>query len=236
MDKHVVILAGGKGTRLWPYTASLPKPLVPIGDTPILELIMRQLVRHGFRVATLAVNHQADIIRAYFGDGAKLGLSIRYSLETQPLSTIGPLRLIESLPENFLIMNGDILTDLDFGAFLDRHCADRRLFTVAAARREQMIDYGVIQIDERGRAARFMEKPRTPYLVSMGVYAANRDIVDRIPPGRAYGFDALMVDLIATGRPADIQVHDGYWLDIGRPDDYQTAIEELPRVRQRMGL
>jgi len=128
LNRHAVILAGGRGTRLRPYTVALPKPLVPVGDQPILEIILRQLVNTGFGSATIAVNHQADLIRAYFGDGAKWGLEITYSLEQRPLGTMGPLRLISSLPEHFLVMNGDILTDLAFGQFLDGHAASSARF------------------------------------------------------------------------------------------------------------
>jgi NDP-sugar pyrophosphorylase family protein len=126
-----VILAGGKGTRLLPYTVSLPKPLVPIGDLPIVEIVIRQLAAAGFDSITLAVNHQADLIRAYFGDGAKWRVHIDYSLETMPLGTMGPLRIIDDLPDNFLVMNGDVLTDLDFAGLLERHSRERA-FTIGA--------------------------------------------------------------------------------------------------------
>src|SRR6266850_6832211 len=136
MSKRVIILAGGKGTRLRPYTVVLPKPLMPIGEFPILEVIVRQLVQHGFDHVTMAVNHQAEIIRAFFQDGAKWGVKIDYSLEDKPLGTMGPLKLIRDLAEHFLVMNGDTLTDLDFGAFHDRHAASGELFTVSSAVRE----------------------------------------------------------------------------------------------------
>jgi hypothetical protein len=138
---RAVILAGGRGTRLRPYTVSLPKPLMPIVDHPILEIIIRQLARAGFEHVTLTVNYQAEIFRAYFGDGSKWRIRIDYSLETQPLSTMGPLRLIPDLPNDFLVMNGDVLTDLDFRAFLSEHTQGRRLFSISAAAREQRIDY-----------------------------------------------------------------------------------------------
>src|ERR1700733_1158811 len=147
MFKRAVVLAGGAGTRLWPYTVVLPKPLMPIGDYPILEVIIRQLVRQGFTHVTLAVNHQANILKAFFEDGNRWDVRIDYSLERKPRSTIAPLALISDLPENFLLMNGDVLTDLDLSGFLERHVACERLFTIAAARRWQQIDYGVLQID-----------------------------------------------------------------------------------------
>jgi NDP-sugar pyrophosphorylase family protein len=147
MSKRAVVLAGGTGTRLRPYTVVLPKPLMPIGDYPILEVIIRQLARQGFAHITLAVNHQANILKAFFEDGSRWGVHIDYSLEIKPISTIAPLTLIPDLPENFLLMNGDVLTDFDLSGLLERHVARARLFTIAAARRFQLIDYGVLQID-----------------------------------------------------------------------------------------
>lgn len=225
--RRAVILAGGRGTRLWPYTATLPKPLVPVGDLPILEIVVRQLKDAGFGRVTLAVNHQADIIRAYFGDGSRWGLPIDYSLETAPLGTMGPLRLIADLPDDFLVMNGDVLTDLDFAAFLDGHRNDGELFTISSAHRRQSIDYGVLRPTADGVLAGFQEKPSIPYDVSMGVYALRRDVLEWIPDGRAFGFDDLVLTLLAAGRKIKVRPHPGYWLDIGRPDDYQRAIEDF---------
>lgn len=233
MSKHAVILAGGKGTRLRPYTIVLPKPLMPIGEFPILEVIVRQLVRHGFTHITMAVNHQAEIIKAFFNDGSKWGVYIDYSLEDKPLGTMGPLRLIKKLPENFLIMNGDILTDLDYSAFFNAHVAANSVFTVSSYLREQLVDYGVLVTSATGHLQGFNEKPRFSYEVSMGVYMMSRRIVDLIPPDRNYGFDTLMLDLIAAKTPASVAQFHGYWLDIGRPDDYAQAIDEFEKMKSR---
>src|SRR5438128_1910021 len=145
--RYAVILAGGKGTRLRPFTVTLPKPLVPIGDTPIIEISIRRLAQARFDVATLAINHMGDLIRAYFGDGEKFGVALRYSLEPEPLGTFGPLRLLHDLPDHFLVMNADVLTDLDLGAFLDRHTASGAAFTIAATRRDQVLDFGVLGVE-----------------------------------------------------------------------------------------
>jgi NDP-sugar pyrophosphorylase family protein len=236
MSKRAVILAGGIGTRLRPYTVVLPKPLMPIGDYPILEVIIRQLARQGFTHLTLAVNHQANILKAFFEDGNKWGVHIDYSLEKKPISTIAPLSLISDLPENFLLMNGDVLTDFDHSAFLARHVACDRLFTIAAARRLQLIDYGVLQIDSSHRLTGFSEKPQTEYLVSMGVYAVNRRILQFVPPDTKYGFDDLMKDLLGKNEPVAVEPYEGYWLDIGRPDDYMRAVEEFEQRRQQFLL
>lgn len=233
MSKRAVILAGGKGTRLRPYTVVLPKPLMPIGEYPILEVVVRQLVHAGFCHITMAVNHQAELIKAFFGDGAKWGVNIDYSLEDKPLGTMGPLRLIHDLPEHFLVMNGDILTDLDFSVFHDAHVASGSSFTISSYRREQSIDYGVLETDSNQHLVGFREKPKTEYEVSMGVYMVSRKAAEVVPDNKLYGFDNLMLDLIAAGREVFVRPFDGYWLDIGRPDDYERAIEEFEAMKQR---
>lgn len=233
MYKRAVILAGGKGRRLRPYTVVLPKPLMPIGEFPVLEVIVKQLTRHGFTHITMAVNHQAEIIKAFFNTGAKWGTRIDYSLEEKPLSTMGPLKLIDDLPEDFLVMNGDVLTDLDYSEFFDYHVNAQNIFTISAHVREQLIDYGVLESDDTGKLRGFREKPRLRYEVSMGVYMMNHRAVDFIPRDTSYGFDHLMLDLIGAGQPATVRRHDGYWLDIGRPDDYAQAIDEFEKTRSR---
>lgn len=229
MSNRAVVLAGGKGTRLRPYTVVLPKPLMPIGDYPILEVIIRQLQQKGFGHVTLAVNHQADLIQSFFQHGEKWNLQIDYSLETRALSTIAPLKLIPGLPEHFLLMNGDVLTDLDFDALLQQHISEDRLFTIAASRRSQTADYGVLYADQNNVLTRFAEKPSTEYLVSMGVYAVSRSVLDEVPPDTKYGFDDLMLALLAKEKKVHIHPHPGYWLDIGRPDDYMKAIEDFEK-------
>ena len=233
MSKRAVILAGGKGTRLRPYTVVLPKPLMPIGDYPILEVVIRQLSAHGFDHITIAVNHQAELIKAFCGDGSRWKLRIDYSLEDQPLGTMGPLRLISDLPAHFLVMNGDILTDLDYREFHAQHVKENRLFTISSHGREQRADYGVLVSDARGRLTAFQEKPVTAFEVSMGVYMVSREVLKVIPSTVPYGFDTLMRDLLADGRHVDVKRFDGYWLDIGRADDYMRAIDEFGTMKGR---
>jgi NDP-sugar pyrophosphorylase family protein len=211
----------------------LPKPLMPIGEYPILEVIIRQLIKAGFEHITLAVNHQAEIIKAFFQGGERWGVRIDYSLENEPLGTMGPLRLIDDLPDNFLVMNGDILTDLDFSSFHDAHVDNANIFTISAKTREHRIDYGVLDTDASGLLSGFREKPAAKYLVSMGVYMVSRAAVASIPGRGPFGFDQLMLDLMAAGRPATVHEFDGYWLDIGRPDDYALAIDEFESMRHR---
>lgn len=229
--KRAVILAGGKGTRLRPYTVVLPKPLMPIGDYPILEVIVRQLVSAGFNRITMAVNHQANIIMAYFGDGSKWGVAIDYSLEHVPLGTMGPLKLIDDLPDNFLVMNGDILTDIDYRVFYDRHVNENCLFTISSYFREQKVDYGVLETDEQDRLIGFQEKPIRRYQVSMGIYMINRTLLPLIVDGVSYGFDDLMLGLLESKTCVTVLNHQGYWLDIGRPDDYVQAIEQFESMK-----
>ena len=232
-NRRAVILAGGKGTRLRPYTVVLPKPLMPIGDYPILEVVIRQLVGHGFNHITIAVNHQAELIKAFFGDGSKWKVLIDYSLEDRPLGTMGPLRLINDLPPNFLVMNGDVLTDLDFAKFYLEHIESNSLFTISSHRREQRIDYGVLETNCKSELQGFLEKPTTNYEVSMGIYMVNNDILNYLPYATPYGFDNLMIDLLQNNKTVNVKRFDGYWLDIGRPDDYMQAIDEFSIMKDR---
>ncbi len=231
MTRRAVVLAGGKGTRLRPYTVVLPKPLMPIGEFPILEVIVRQLANAGFDHVTMAVNHQAEIIKAFFRDGEKWGVRIDYSLEDKPLGTMGPLKLIENLPENFLVMNGDVLTDLDFAAFHDAHVDQGAVFSISSKKRKQLVDYGVLDTNVNGLLTGFREKPGFEFEVSMGIYMVNRGALDYVVPETLYGFDNLMLDLLRDDRQIAVRPFEGYWLDIGRPDDYAQAIDEFESMK-----
>lgn len=229
---HAVILAGGKGVRLRPYTTALPKPLVPIGDShAILEIVLRQLAGSGFRSVTIAIGHLGNIIRAYVGDGSQWGLEVGYATEDNPLGTMGPLLTMrEDLPEHFLVMNGDVLTDLDFGQLLRGHAASGAALTIATYPRTVHIDFGVLTTDE-GQVVGFTEKPSMDYRVSMGVYGVSRGALAGYTPGMPLGFDEVVLDLLAAGRPPRAHEFDGYWLDIGRPDDYDRANAEFSSLR-----
>jgi NDP-mannose synthase len=233
VTRRAIILAGGLGTRLRPYTVVLPKPLMPIGEYPILEVVIRQLVRYGFDHVTIAVNHQAELIKAFCGDGSRWQVRIDYSLEEKPLGTMGPLRLIRDLPDHFLVMNGDVLSDLDLAVFHHEHVAADRLFTISSHSRDQKLDYGVLTTGHDGALRAFQEKPVTAYEVSMGIYMVSRRILDFIPAGGSFGFDDLMHELLRAGKSVAVRKFDGYWLDIGRADDYQQAIDEFASMRQR---
>ncbi len=232
---RAVLLAGGKGTRLRPFTTTIPKPLVPVGDIPIMELLLRQLSSRGCDRVTVAVGHMAQLIMAYFGDGSKWDLSIDYSIEDEPLNTIGPLKLIPDLPEHFLVMNGDLLTDLDMSKLYEAHVESGAAGTVATYERDVRIDFGVLSYDaESRRVTGFIEKPVEHFSVSMGIYAFSRDILDLVPDGEPFGFDELMLASIDRGLDVRAFPHDGYWLDIGRPDDYDRANRDVEAVIKRV--
>ena len=226
-----VILAGGKGTRLKPYTTVIPKPLVPVGEKAILEILLNRLRRDGVEEVFICLNHFAEIIMAFFGDGSRFGLKIHYSLEDEPLGTVGPVKLINGLPDHFLVMNGDLLTDLPFRSLFDYHLKGNALLTVSTFKRKTKIDFGVIDINAAtSLATGFREKPEYTFDVSMGVYVMNRQVLEFVPPGTLFGFDNLMLTMLEQNRPVRIFPYQGYWLDIGRPEDYEKAGEDNEKL------
>lgn len=234
---RAIILAGGLGTRLLPYTTLIPKPLVPIGNKySILEIILMQLAQHKFTHVTITVNHLSHLIESYFGDGERFGLNIDYSLETKPLSTIAPLTLIKDLPDNFLVMNGDILTDLNFSHFYEAHCKKKARATVASFSRVVKSEFGVLEYNDQKQLIGFQEKPTLKFDVSMGIYCFNKSVIENIQVDEPYGFDNLMHDSLKNKSPVDISPFNGYWLDIGRSEDYQYANENFESLLQKLGL
>lgn len=230
---RAVILAGGKGQRLRPYTTVLPKPLMPIGDMPILEVVLRQLKAAGVTHVTMAVGYLAELMEAFFRDGSRLGMRIDYSLEERPLGTVGPLTLIPSLGDerDFLMMNGDVLTTLDYAKFIAHHRQSGAELTIATYRREVKIDFGVIESGGDGLLTGYVEKPRFDYRVSMGVYCFDARVLQQLRPGEHLDFPDLVKSLLAQRRKVASYPFDGYWLDMGRPDDYATAIDEFESRR-----
>ena len=224
---RAIILAGGKGTRLAPYTTVFPKPLMPLGETPILEIVLRQLAARGFSRATLAVGHLAELMEAFFGDGSKFGIAVDYSREQQPLGTAGPLALISGLTEPFLVMNGDVLTTLDYGAFLAEHAASSAAASVATQTRSTRIDFGIVETDDSSDITGYIEKPENEYRVSMGVYAFSPEALELIDPGERLDFPDLILRLLAASKRVRSVPFEGYWLDIGRHDDFARAQEEF---------
>jgi len=230
---RAVILAGGRGTRLRPYTTVFPKPLMPIGDMPILEIVIRQLRRAGITDIVMAVGHLAELLEAYFGDGSRLDVRIVYSREETPLGTAGPLALIPGLNETFLVMNGDVLTTIDYIALIAAHRRSGALSTIATHRRDVKIDLGVIETEASGRLTDYIEKPTYHYRVSMGIYVFEPAVLDYIPPGQRFDFPELILRLLRASQTVQSYPFDGYWLDIGRPDDYEQAIDEFERLKDQ---
>lgn len=230
----VLIQAGGKGTRLRPYTAVLPKPLMPIGDLPVIEIVLRQLAKHGVRDVIVSIGHLGHLLQAVLGDGGAYGLSIRYLTEEQPLGTIGPFRLLPRPDGPTMVMNGDLLTDLDYRAFIEHHRRSGRQLTIGTYRCRVPVSLGVLDVDDGNRITGFREKPTLSYWASMGVYVLEPEVWDLIPPNRQFGFDLLMEQVLAGSIEAGVYRFDGIWLDIGRPEDYAEAAETFERERPRL--
>ena len=232
-----VILAGGKGTRLKPYTTVFPKPLMPLGDKPILEIVIRQLKSYGFDEAIITVGHLAELIMTFFGDGSKFGVKIKYSREDKPLGTAGSLGLIKKeLNKTFLMMNGDVLTTLDFSDLVNYHKRNGAIATIALKKRDVKIDFGVVKIDDGNSIVGYTEKPEIKYLVSMGVYAFEPLVLEYINPHEYLDFPDLIKKLISNGEIVKGYVYDGYWLDIGRPEDYERASRDIEKIYDKLGL
>ena len=219
-----IILCGGLGSRLRPYTTVLPKPLMPINDRPILEIIIKQLKKNKFKQIFLSIGYKGDLIKTYFGNGIKYGLSIKYIEERKPLGTMGPLKIIDELPCNFLVMNGDILTNLNYKNFLNKHINSQKVFSISTTTRRDTVDYGVIEHKEN-KMVNFLEKPKKKYQVSMGVYGVSKKVLKYIPKNKFFGFDDLMRLFLKKKINVNLIFFKGFWLDIGRNSDYMVAQE-----------
>jgi len=232
-DIRVVVLAGGKGTRLRPYTTVFPKPLMPIGEMPILEVVLRQLKSYGFEKITLSVNHLADLIQTFFGDGLKLGLDISYCMEDKPLGTAGSLSLVENITDTFMVMNGDLLTTLDYKAMITHHIQSGAQATIGVFPREVKIDFGVLEIGAQGQLVNYLEKPKYEYLVSMGVNVFHRSVLDFISRDQYLDIPTLMLNLKKAGKQVLTYRSACEWLDIGRQDDYEKAVEMFEKSKTK---
>jgi mannose-1-phosphate guanylyltransferase len=221
-----VIQCGGKGLRLRPYTTILPKPLMPVGSRPVLELLLRWLRRNGIREVYITTGYLGHLIQSFCGDGRQWDTRITYTEEREPLGTLGALSLLRDqlASSTFLVLNGDVLTDLNISCFLATHREHSGPLTIATARRSVRSDFGVIE-QSCGRVIGFREKPNLHHLVSMGIYCMEPEVLDHIPVGVPFGFDDLMFDMLKIGVPAHTFLHNGFWLDIGRVEDFQKAQE-----------
>jgi len=234
--RSAVILAGGKGTRLAPYTTVLPKPLLPIGEAPILDVVLRQLSGYGFGNVTLAVGYLAPLIEAVIQDGSRHGVSVTYHREDEPLGTVGPLASMDDLDSTFLMMNGDVLTTLDYEELYAAHLRSGNLLTVATHVRTVRSDYGVLELDGQNGATRritgYREKPEFDYSVSMGVYIMDRRVCEYVPAGCAFDLPDLVWRLLEEGEPVGSYPYDGFWLDIGRHEDYAEAVTQYEQLKE----
>ena len=232
------MLAGGRGMRLRPYTTVLPKPLMPIGDRPILDIVIRQLKAAGFDRVTISTGYLAELIEAFFRDGEQYGIPIDYFREQDALGTVGALSMIDGLEAaDFLVMNGDVLTDLDYSALLDRQIAGSDAATIATKKRDVQISLGVLMFGDEAddtRLTSYMEKPRVRYEASMGVYCFAPRVLEHIEKEKRLDFPDLVLKLIAAGETVRAWRSDDYWLDIGRHDDYELAMDEFEQVRSRL--
>jgi NDP-sugar pyrophosphorylase family protein len=224
---RAVILAGGRGVRLRPFTVNFPKPLMPLGDSPILEVLIKRLVAYGITDITLTVGHLAELIKAYFHTHNRLTTQVRlrYVEEDEPTGTAGSLASVPGLDDTFLVMNGDLLTDLDFDVLVAFHRREGAALTIAAHRRRVKVDFGVLESDDNYRVIGYNEKPELSYDVSMGIYVYEPRVLKFISPGTYLDFPDLVLKLIAAGEKVCAMPSDCLWLDIGRPDDYARAQE-----------
>jgi NDP-sugar pyrophosphorylase family protein len=232
-DTKVVILAGGRGRRLEPYTSVLPKPLMPIGNRAILEILVEQLSDAGLRDVTLCVGYLSHLIRAVFENGRDPRVRLSYVKESEPLGTAGPLLLVDGLTSTFLVMNGDLLTTFDYGAFLDHHHASGNVLSIATHRRELASDYGVLRFGANGdplRVSAYDEKPVVAFDVSMGIYAIEPAALGYIPRDAASDFPDLVQRLLDDEQRVGAFPFDGLWLDIGRHEDYEQAVKLWERA------
>lgn len=229
-----VVLAGGKGTRLAPYTYILPKPMMPIGDHAILEVLLGQISRAGIKEVTLAVGHLAGLMESYFKDGSQYDLKIAYAHETKSLGTAGPLALIEGLTDTFLVCNGDILTLLDINQLVNFHKDQKALCTIASHQRTHKINLGVIEheIDSKWVSG-YIEKPSLNFLVSMGMYVFEPGVLDFIPKGEYFDFPTLVNTLLTANEKVACYPYDGYWRDLGNPEDFTEANEDFESMRSQ---
>ena len=231
---RAVILAGGKGTRLAPFTVNFPKPLVPLGDMPVLEILIQRLLRHGISDITLTLGHLAELIKAYLDNRKELvqRINFTYVREEQPSGTAGSLAGVKGLDKTFLGMNGDLLTNLNLHSLVQFHREQQAILTIASHARDVRIDLGVLEFNGDYQLKRYLEKPTSTHYVSMGIYVYEPEVLNYIEPGKYLDFPDLVVRLIESGKRVCACPCDCAWLDIGRPDDYARAQEMFEEKRE----
>lgn len=225
-----IILAGGEGRRLRPYTTVLPKPLMPVGDRPILELLMEQMRQHGIDEVVISVGYLGGLIEAYVGDGSRFGVKVSYLREEKPLGTVGPISLLQNTSDSFLVVNGDVLTDFDFSKFVRFHREHGSDMSIGTYSKEVKIDLGVLELNEEGDVTDYIEKPTLKRSVSMGIYCCCPSVLDFVPENSYCDLPTLVLSLIRAGKKVRSFNHNGLWLDIGRHEDYEVAQDKIGQL------
>ena len=230
MKKQVVIQAGGKGKRLRPHTYVLPKPLMPLGDST-LETNIKWLCKNGIVDQIITLGYLGHLISAIIDDGSQYGAKINFFTENKPLGTAGSLvNLVEELDDDFILMNGDLVVDLDIDKFKATHLENNYDITVGAFTTQHQVHYGVLGLDENNLLKTFDEKPEIDTLVAMGVYFINKEVISHIPSGSPFGMDNLINQVIKDGGRVGIFHHQGIWLDIGRLQELSNIQEEYSKI------
>lgn len=227
---QAVIMAGGMGTRLMPLTNDLPKPMLQVGDRPLLEIIVSQLKAADIRNIKVSVRHQAEKIEDYFGDGKAFGVDITYSAEDQPLGTAGALGLMRPPDDTTLVFNGDILTAVDLRAMLAYHRENHADLTVAVHQQEFQVPYGVVECDGSFVKA-LSEKPVIKSFINAGIYLLEPSVYGLIPDGERYDMTELIGRLLEEDKPVAAFPVREYWIDIGEPRNYERANEDITEGR-----
>ena len=228
-----VILAGGKGRRLEPFTMTIPKPLLPLDDMPIIEVVIRQLVKAGVKRIVLTLGHMGPVFTSLIGDGSKWGVSIEYQYEEKPLGTSGAISLIDNLDDDFIVMNGDILTTLDYKELFDFHIKNKNMGTIAVTKRNVNIDFGVVELTSDDKLGEYIEKPVISHNVSMGINVLSKEALKYIPEGKKFDMPELMVAIKENKNSVGCYKTDCYWQDIGRFDDYKRASDDFAKDSKR---
>jgi NDP-sugar pyrophosphorylase family protein len=224
-----IILTGGLGTRMRPLTFSIPKPLVPVGEKAILQLLLERLAANGVTEAILCTGYLAELIRAFGGDGSRFGLRCSYVHETEPLGTAGPLSLVRGLiedGENFLLINGDVVTTIDFSKMIQRHESSGRVLTVGYTNYTYTSPFGVLEVE--GDTLRgIREKPVLQFPISCGIYAVSSRALDLVPAGQMFGMPDLMKAIIAQGNEVGVYYVEEYWHGVESMADLELAAAAL---------
>lgn len=236
---QAIILAGGKGIRLKPYTTVLPKPLLPVNGKPIIEIIIRQLADAGVKEIIVSIGYLGELLEAYLRDGSQYGIKLDYSKEEKPLGTAGPISLVDNLSDEFFVINGDTLCDVDFASMLQAHRDSGNAVTVSAYRKKHLIDLGTLELNDDLQITAYNEKPEIDYIVSMGIYVFNSSVRKELEVGAHLDLPDFIMRLREKDFAVGAYMHSGIWMDMGRPSDFEKIQEDeslSEQIRTLIGL